>query len=177
MFLGPRSKVGKKMHFGAFWSKSGLGMDNTSFGQEDGRIRSPNGVGNMFQGWRNKFKSLKIRNQLKRRRIIQNIIQTTLSYLILSNPYHILTNLILSYPCLNLIPGTLGISFPIWRLKTWFLEALSLPTKVPHLIPCFSRNQPQNNLSRRPYPLSYKSGAPNLSRTSRNLIIPFPLGF
>ena len=49
MFLGPRSKVGKKMHFGAFWSKSGLGMDSISFGQEDGRIWRSNELGISFK--------------------------------------------------------------------------------------------------------------------------------
>ena len=93
MFVGPNGKVGKKVHFGAIWSSFGHGIDSLHMEQGGWTNLKSKEARNMLQIWRNKFKTKKIRKEQE----TWNIIQTTLSYRNLIQPY-----LILSYPNLLL---------------------------------------------------------------------------
>ncbi|RXH90734.1 hypothetical protein DVH24_035498 [Malus domestica] len=81
---GPNDKVGKKVQFGAFWSSFGPRMDSTCMEQGGWMFLKFKRLGMCCKDEENKVKTKKIRNQLKRRNIIQNLI---LSYPNLILPY------------------------------------------------------------------------------------------
>ena len=87
MFVGPNGKRGKKVHFGAIWSSFGLGMDSLHMEQGGWTNLKSKEARNMLQIWRKKFKTKKIRKEQE----TWNIIQTTLSYPNLIQPYLILS--------------------------------------------------------------------------------------